>query len=75
MADSVITPRCDYTQGLSPIPGANWGLSHTAYLQLISSVPSDGVISHFGRVFLCPVYKEKQVQELFLLHTQSKNSS
>lgn len=63
MADSLITPRCDYTlqyrRDSSLILGANWGLSHTAYLQLICVVPSD-VISHLGIVFLCPLYKEKR---------------
>lgn len=49
MADSVITPACDYTlqhhRDSSLILGANWGLSHTADLQRISFVPSEA-ISH-----------------------------
>lgn len=37
--------------GIVPDFWCKWALSHTAYLQLIGFVPSDGVISHFGSVF------------------------
>lgn len=41
------------------IPGVNWGLRHTSYLQLISFVVPDDLVSHFVTVILYPLIKEK----------------
>lgn len=44
---------------MSLIPGVNWGLSHTSYLQLISFVVPDDLVSHSVSAIFYPLIMEK----------------
>lgn len=50
IAGSIITKQCNYIlqrRRAFLIPGVNWGLCHTSYLQLIYFVIPDDLLSNF----------------------------